>query len=87
MVNDGEYLYPDPMRDKVVDGESGTDIAKYTGSTTGTTRNNKSCSCFAARAIDDIRRIGELEHWVLPVDKTEVDRMKRLVREVLAGQP
>ena len=39
-------LYPDPMRDKDVDGESGADIAKYTGSTTGTTRNNKSCSAY-----------------------------------------
>ena len=46
MVNDGKYLYPDLMRDKIVDGESGTDIAKYTGSTTGTTRNNKGGSAY-----------------------------------------
>ena len=30
-------LYPDPMRDKIVDGESGADITEHTGSTSGTT--------------------------------------------------
>ena len=37
MVNDGEYFYPDSMRDKIVDGESGADITKHTGPTDGTT--------------------------------------------------
>merc|ERR1712061_688625 len=32
------------MRGWIVDGDYGLDIAKYTGSTTGTTRNNEICS-------------------------------------------
>merc|ERR1719324_1494838 len=32
------------MRGMIVDGAHGTDMAKYTGSTTGTTRNNEICS-------------------------------------------
>lgn len=35
------------MRGMIVDGEKGSDIAYYTGSTTGTTRNNEICSQYA----------------------------------------
>lgn len=31
----------------IVDGEKGTDVAKYTGSTTGAARNNEICSPFS----------------------------------------
>jgi len=31
----------------IVDGEKGADIAKYTGSTTGTTRDNEICSQYS----------------------------------------
>jgi len=44
IVNDEDYYYPDLMRGMVVDGEMGVDLAKYTGSTTGTTRDNTICS-------------------------------------------
>merc|ERR1711871_1438139 len=44
IVNDEDYYYPDLIRGMIVDGEMGTDVAKYTGSTTGTTRNNEICS-------------------------------------------
>jgi Delta carbonic anhydrase len=47
IVNDEAFYYPDLMRGMIVDGEKGADIAKYTGSTTGTTRNNEVCSQFA----------------------------------------
>ena len=36
IVNDESYYYPDLMRGMIVDGEFGMDVAKYTGSTTGT---------------------------------------------------
>eukprot|EP00746_Dinoflagellata_sp_MGD_P157003 gnl/MRDRNA2_/MRDRNA2_86063_c0_seq7.p1 gnl/MRDRNA2_/MRDRNA2_86063_c0~~gnl/MRDRNA2_/MRDRNA2_86063_c0_seq7.p1 ORF type:complete len:407 (-),score=79.63 gnl/MRDRNA2_/MRDRNA2_86063_c0_seq7:454-1497(-) len=44
IVNDESYFYPNMMRGMIVDGEYGQDISKYTGSTTGTTRDNKICS-------------------------------------------
>lgn len=47
IVNDDTYFYPDLFRGMIVDGAYGADIAKYTGSTTGTTRDNKVCSAYA----------------------------------------
>jgi len=48
IVNDESYYYPDLMRGMVVDGEIfGTDMAIYTGSTTGTSRDNEICSQYA----------------------------------------
>ena len=49
IVNDETYYYPDLMRGMIVDTESGMgqDIAKYTGSTTGTTRDNEICSQYS----------------------------------------
>jgi len=44
IVNDESYYFPDLMRGAIVDGHHWTDVAAYTGSTTGTTRNNKICS-------------------------------------------
>lgn len=44
VVNDEEYFYPDLIRGWVVDGDYGKDIAMYTGSTTGTSRDNEVCS-------------------------------------------
>lgn len=47
IVNDEEYYYPNLIRGMIVDGDYGKDIAAYTGSSTGTTRNNKVCSKYA----------------------------------------
>jgi len=47
VVNDEEYFYPDLMRGMIVDAGAGMggEITKYTGSTTGDSRNNDdSCS-------------------------------------------
>ena len=44
IVNDEHYYVPDLMRGMIVDGQYGADIAYYTGSTTGTSRNNHVCS-------------------------------------------
>lgn len=46
IVNDESYFYPDMMRGWIVDDvdEMAKDIAYYTGSTTGTSRNNEICS-------------------------------------------
>jgi len=47
-VNDeARYYWPDLMRGMIVDGDFGADIAAYTGSTTGTTRNNEICSSYS----------------------------------------
>lgn len=46
IINDEEYYYPDLMRGMIVQGDYGADIAKYTGSTTGTSRDNEVCSWF-----------------------------------------
>jgi len=47
VVNDESYFYPDLFTGMIVDGEKGTDLAIYTGSTTGTQRNNEVCSPFS----------------------------------------
>eukprot|EP00984_Skeletonema_dohrnii_P037784 scaffold40251_cov155-Skeletonema_dohrnii-CCMP3373.AAC.1 len=49
VVNDEQYFYPDMMRGMIVDKQRnmGTDIHYYTGSTTGTSRNNEMCSQYA----------------------------------------
>jgi hypothetical protein len=47
IVNDDSYYYPDLIRGMIVDGDYGQDIAAYTGSTTGTTRNNTMCSAYS----------------------------------------
>jgi hypothetical protein len=44
IVNDEAYYYPDLIRGMIVEGEYGKDMAKYTGSTTGTSRDNTVCS-------------------------------------------
>jgi len=46
IVNDEEYYYPDLFRGMIVDGEMGQDMHYYTGSTTGTSRNNANCSSY-----------------------------------------
>ena len=46
IVNDEHYYYPDLMRGMIIDGDYGHDLAKYTGSTTGSTRSNQVCSQF-----------------------------------------
>jgi hypothetical protein len=48
VVNDEEYYYPDLFGGMIVDAASdkGVDLAIYTGSTTGTQRNNEVCSPF-----------------------------------------
>jgi len=47
IVNDEAYYYPDLMRGMIMDGEFGSDMAIYTGSTTGTSRNNDLCSGYS----------------------------------------
>jgi len=49
VVNDEAYFYPDMMRGMVVDGPTGMgqDVHYYTGSTTGTSRDNEMCSQYA----------------------------------------
>lgn len=49
IVNDEAYFYPDLIRGMVVDADHGmgTDVTKYTGSTTGTSRDNEFCSQYA----------------------------------------
>ena len=46
IVNDEDYYWPDMMRGMIVDAdlEMGVEITKYTGSTTGTSRDNEVCS-------------------------------------------
>jgi len=44
IVNDENYYYPDLMRGMIVDGDKGKEITYYTGSTTGTSRDNDVCS-------------------------------------------
>jgi hypothetical protein len=46
IVNDEDYYYPDLMRGMIVDGDRGTEITGYTGSTTGTSRDNEKCSAY-----------------------------------------
>ncbi|KAL9139188.1 delta carbonic anhydrase [Amphidinium carterae] len=47
IVNDERYYYPDLFRGMIVDGDFGSDMAMYTGSTTGTSRDNEICSAYA----------------------------------------
>merc|ERR1711920_72124 len=49
IINDEAYYYPEMARGMIVDSEHGmgVDITVYTGSTTGTTRNNQICSNYA----------------------------------------
>jgi len=47
IVNDEEFFYPDMMRGMIVDKDMGKDIHIYTGSTTGTSRDNEMCSQYA----------------------------------------
>lgn len=44
IVNDEAYYYPNLFNGMIVDGEMGKYITKYTGSTTGTSRDNNTCS-------------------------------------------
>merc|ERR1712217_775302 len=44
VINDERYYYPDLIRGAIVDGDFWGDVAKYTGSTTGTSRSNEVCS-------------------------------------------
>jgi hypothetical protein len=44
IVNDEDYYYPDLARGAITDGPYWSDVAKYTGSTTGTSRSNEICS-------------------------------------------
>lgn len=48
VVNDENYYYPNLMRGMIVDGIDGfgTDMAIYTGSTTGSSVNNELCSSY-----------------------------------------
>lgn len=47
VVNDESYYYPDLLHGMIVDGDYGQDIAKYTGSATGTSHNNEICSQYS----------------------------------------
>ena len=49
VVNDEDYYYPDLFSGMIIDEATGkgTDIAIYTGSTTGTQRDNQICSPFS----------------------------------------
>merc|ERR1719356_866333 len=49
VINDEDYYYPNMIRGMIVDEEHnmGVDITVYTGSTTGTTRNNVVCSAYS----------------------------------------
>merc|ERR1711968_125293 len=42
--NPDDYYYPDLIKGMIVDETHGVDMAKYTGSTTGTSRDNEICS-------------------------------------------
>jgi len=48
IVNDEQYYYPDLIHGMIVNATTnmGIDVAIYTGSTTGTTRNNRVCSAY-----------------------------------------
>eukprot|EP00571_Detonula_confervacea_P001516 CAMPEP_0172327648 /NCGR_PEP_ID=MMETSP1058-20130122/59940_1 /TAXON_ID=83371 /ORGANISM="Detonula confervacea, Strain CCMP 353" /LENGTH=445 /DNA_ID=CAMNT_0013044729 /DNA_START=80 /DNA_END=1417 /DNA_ORIENTATION=- len=47
IVNDESFYYGDMIRGMVVDKDMGKDIHYYTGSTTGTSRDNEMCSQYA----------------------------------------
>jgi hypothetical protein len=46
VVNDESYYYPNLMAGMIVDGGYGQNITAYTGSTTGTSRDNTICSAY-----------------------------------------
>jgi len=46
IINDEAYYYPDLFRGMIVDADWGKDVAMYTGSTTGTSRDNTVCSAY-----------------------------------------
>jgi len=48
IINDESYYYPDLARGMIVDTDNnmGVDMAAYTGSTTGTSRDNTVCSAY-----------------------------------------
>merc|ERR1712013_484197 len=48
IINNENYYYPDLARGMIVDSElgMGIEVTAYTGSTTGTTRNNQECSAY-----------------------------------------
>jgi len=46
IVNDEKYYNPDLIKGMIVSGDKGADMAIYTGSTTGTSRDNNMCSRF-----------------------------------------
>merc|ERR1711924_114028 len=47
IVNDERYYYPDLIKGMIVAGDYGKDMAYYTGSTTGTSRDNTVCSQYS----------------------------------------
>jgi hypothetical protein len=49
IVNDDSYYYPDLIKGMIIEPEleMGLDVAIYTGSTTGTKRNNEICSTYS----------------------------------------
>ena len=48
IVNDEDYYYPDLMRGMIIDGDMGMSLTKYTGSTTGTSRDADTiCSSYS----------------------------------------
>jgi len=47
IVNDESYYYPDMVKGMIYGGDMGSDMAYYTGSTTGTTRSNTICSAYS----------------------------------------
>ena len=51
IVNDEDYYYPDLFKGAIYTGNSNTDfwsdVAIYTGSTTGTSRSNEVCSAYS----------------------------------------
>lgn len=47
VVNDEDYYYPDLIKGMIMDDTHGIDVAAYTGSTTGTSRDNTICSGYS----------------------------------------
>jgi len=47
VINDDAYFYPNLFQGMMVIGDHGKDISYYTGSTTGTSRNNHICSQYS----------------------------------------
>ncbi|KAL3919651.1 MAG: hypothetical protein SGPRY_005553 [Prymnesium sp.] len=48
IVNDEDYYYGDLIKGMIVSDTQGADMAMYTGSTTGTTRDNDVCSRYTS---------------------------------------